>query len=174
MNEGGDWRARIIHLNTIADPTSEKSHPPLTPLPHGADFPACRNPLEFVPYDPKSADERGIISSFQALERAVIRNEPEEWVKHVADEFIVYRTKQHPTTKAGRANALRRQREVNAETYVAEAESMQLWVFDDAAIMRADHVMPGNRRPPYRATRLWVKRNGHWQMALSQQTTRAP
>jgi hypothetical protein len=37
--------------------------------------------------------------------------------------------------------------------------------------MRADHVMPGNRRPPYRATRVWVKRDGHWQMALSQQTT---
>lgn len=173
VDDGQGWRARIVHLNTIADPASEKSHPPLTPLAPGAAFPACRNPLEFVPCEPKSDDEKGIISSFQALEKAVVHNEPEEWVKYVADEFIVYRTNQHPTTKGGRATALGRQRDVNAETYVAEAESMQLWVFDNAAIMRADHVMPGNRRPPYRATRLWVKRDGRWLMALSQQTTRA-
>ena len=39
-------------------------------------------------------------------------------------------------------------------------------------VMRADHRMPENRRPPYRATRVWVKRDGRWQMAASQQTTR--
>lgn len=170
---GETWQARVIHLNTIAASASEKAHPPMTKLAPGAPFPTCRNPLEFIPYAPKSPDEEGIIESFQALETAVVRNEPDAWVKYVADEFIVYRTGQHPTTKAGRTAALTRQREVNAETYVAEAEDMQLWVLGDAAIMRADHVMPGNRRPPYRATRLWVKRDGRWQMALSQQTTRA-
>jgi hypothetical protein len=48
---------------------------------------------------------------------------------------------------------------------------MKLWVHGDAAVMRADHVMPGKRRPPYRATRIWVKRDGRWQMTMSQQTT---
>ena len=62
------------------------------------------------------------------------------------------------------------QKAVNGETWVAEVAWMKLWVFGDAAVMRADHVMPGNRRAPYRATRLWVKRDGHWLMALSQQT----
>ena len=28
--------------------------------------------------------------------------------------------------------------------------------------MRADHAMPGQRRPPYHATRIWVKRDGRW------------
>ena len=54
---------------------------------------------------------------------------------------------------------------------MAEIERMKLWAFGDAVVMRADHKMPGNRRPPYRATRLWVKRDGRWQMAVSQQTT---
>lgn len=172
VNEAGVWRALIIHLNTIADPASPASHPPLTARAPDAPAPRCRNPLEVVPYEATTADERGIINSFQSLEKAVVHNRPDLWVTYVADEFIVYRTNQHPTVKAGRATALGWQREVNAESFVAEAETMKLWVFGDAAVMRADHVMPGNRRPPYRATRLWVKRDGRWLMALSQQTTR--
>jgi hypothetical protein len=173
VNDGGAWRAHLVHLNTIADPSSPHAHPPLARRPPEAPPPRCENPLESVPYQPTSEAERGIIESFQALEKAVVGNRPEEWVNYVADEFVVYRTGQHPTTKAGRVKALRRQRDVNAETFVAEVESFQFWVFGDAAVMRADHVMPGNRRPPYRATRLWVKRNGRWLMASSQQTTRA-
>ena len=173
VREGGGWKAHLAHLNTIADPSSHPAHPPLTKRPSDAPPARCENPLERVPYEPKSDAERGIIESFQGLEKAVVRNQPEEWVNYVADEFVVYRTGQHPTTKAGRVDALRRQREVNAETFVAEVESFEFWTFGDAAVMRADHVMPGNRRPPYRATRFWVKRGGRWLMASSQQTTRA-
>lgn len=48
---------------------------------------------------------------------------------------------------------------------------MRLWVAGGGAAMQARHPMPGNRRPPYRAARIWVKRDGRWQMAMSQQTT---
>ena len=139
--------------------------------PADAPPPRCANPLEVVPYKPKSQAERDIIASFQALETAVTRNDPDNWRNHVADEFVVTRTRQHPTTKAGRMAFMATQREINAETFVAEVTALKFWVLGDAAVMRADHAMPGNRRPPYRATRLWVKRNGRWQMAVSQQTT---
>jgi hypothetical protein len=164
----------VHQLNTIAGPGAPSTHPTHTPRPADAPSPECPNPCDFVPYDVTTADERDIIKSFQTLEKAVIRNDAEEWVKHMADEFVVYRTKQHPTTKAQRADALRRQKAINAEIFVAAVEAMKLWVFEDAAVMRADHLMPGNRRPPYRATRVWVKRDGRWQMAVSQQTNRAP
>ena len=130
-----------------------------------------KNPCAFVPYQPKSQAERDIITAFQTLERAVTRNDAAEWVKHVADEFVVYRTGQEPTDKALRVEFINRQRAINGETFVAEVEWMKLWVFGDAAVMRADHVMPGDRRPPYRATRVWLRRDGRWQMALSRQTT---
>jgi hypothetical protein len=48
---------------------------------------------------------------------------------------------------------------------------MRLSVYDDAAAMMATHVMPDGGRPPYRAARIWVKRNGLWQMVISVQTT---
>jgi hypothetical protein len=53
---------------------------------------------------------------------------------------------------------------------VGEVEAMRLSVYGDAAAMTASHVMPDNSRPPYRTTRVWVKRNGQWQMAISVQT----
>jgi ketosteroid isomerase-like protein len=165
------WKALIHHNNVLARPGTPASHPASTPRPADAPPPRCQNPLEIVPYKPKSQAERDIIKAFQALETAVTRNDPGEWVKHVADEFVVTRTRQHPTDKAARVAFMKAQQAINAETFVAEVTSLKFWVLGDAAVMRADHVMPGNRRPPYRATRLWVKRDGHWQMAVSQQTT---
>lgn len=165
------WRLLIHHDNILARKDEPPAHVASQPRPPDAPPPECRNPLHFVPYRPKSKDERGIITSFQQLESAVTRNDADEWVKYVADEFVVTRTHQHPTTKTQRAAFLRRQHAINAETFVAEVTRMKLWVRGQAAVMRADHVMPGMRRPPYRATRIWVKRKGRWQMALSQQTT---
>jgi len=167
----GGWKALVHHNNVQAKKTAPRAHPMPPGRPKEAKPPECRNPLAMVPYKPKSQAERDIIAAFQALETAVTRNDADEWVKHVADEFVVYRTRQHPTTKTDRVALIRSLALVNAETFVAEVKWMKLWVLGDAAVMRADHVMPGNRRPPYRATRVWVKRDSRWQMAASQQTT---
>jgi len=172
VKDDAGWRALIHHNNVLARPDAPQSqHGSQTPRPPAAKPPDCKNPLETLPYKPKSQAERDIIAAFQTLEGAVTRNDADEWVKHMADEFVVYRTNQHPTTKAERAAFIRTLGAINAETFVAEVAWMKLWVLGNAAVMRADHVMPGNRRPPYRATRLWVKRDGRWQMAMSQQTT---
>jgi len=169
----GGWRALVRQDNILAETPALHAHTAAAPRAPGAPPPECKNPLEFVPYEPKSRAERDIITAFQSLERAVTHNDPDEWPKHIADEFVVYRTRQQPTTKADRVAFIAAQQAINGETWVAEVSAMKLWVFGDVAVMRADHVMPGNRRPPYRATRLWVKRDGHWRMALSQQTTTA-
>jgi ketosteroid isomerase-like protein len=171
VRSGTGWKALIHHNNVLASPDTPAAHPTAKPRPADAPPPRCVNPCEEVPYAPKSRAERDIIAAFQALERAVTLNDSREWDKHVADEFVVTRTRQQPTDKAARMAFMDAQKAINAETFVAEIESLKFWVLGDAAVMRADHVMPGNRRPPYRATRLWVKRDGRWQMAASQQTT---
>jgi ketosteroid isomerase-like protein len=165
------WQALTHHNNVLARPGAPVAHGEATPRAADAPAPRCVNPIELVPYQPKSPAEQDIIAAFQALELAVTHNDPDQWRKHVAEEFVVTRTHQHPTTKTARMSFMAKQKKINAETHVAEVVTLKLWVFDNAAVMRADHAMPGNRRPPYRATRLWVKRNGRWQMALSQQTT---
>ena len=174
VKDGRKWKALIHHNNVLARPDAPPAHASAAPRPMDAPPPRCVNPLEQVPYQPNSQAERDIIAAFQALELAVTRNNPDEWTKHVADEFVVTRTRQHPTDKAARMAFMATQRAINAETFVAEVVSLRFWVLGDAAIMRADHAMPGNRRPPYRATRLWLKRGDRWQMAISQQTTIQP
>jgi ketosteroid isomerase-like protein len=165
------WRALIHQDNVLAGKDESPAHAAPQPRPPDAKPPDCDNPLKAVPYRPQSAAEREIIKSFQQLETAVTRNDADAWMTHMADEFVVTRTRQHPTSKAQRAEAMRKLQAINAETWVAEVESMRLWVLGDAAVMQAQHRMPGDRRPPYRAVRIWVKRDGRWQMALSQQTT---
>jgi ketosteroid isomerase-like protein len=172
MRETAGWRA-LIHQDNVLAGNESPPHAAPQPRPAGAAPPECANPLKTLPYQPTTDAERAIIASFQQLETAVTRNDADRWVDHVADEFVVTRTGQHPTTKTQRAAAMRKLRDVNAETFVAEVASMRLWVRGDAAVMQAQHVMPGNRRPPYRAARLWVQRGGRWQMAMSQQTTMA-
>jgi ketosteroid isomerase-like protein len=174
VKDGRKWKALIHHNNVLARPDAPSAHASAAPRPMDAPPPRCVNPLEQVPYRPNSQAERDIIAAFQALELAVTRNDPDEWTKHVADEFVVTRTRQHPTDKTARMAFMATQRAINAETFVAEVVSLRFWVLGDAAIMRADHAMPGNRRPPYRATRLWLKRGARWQMAISQQTTIQP
>ena len=158
----------------LARPDAPAAHASGAPRPTDAPPPRCVNPLEVVPYKPKSQAERDIIAAFQALELAVTRNDPDEW-----DQARRRRVRRHPhppaSDRQGRAHGVHGDAAaINAETFVAEVVSLKFWVLGDAAVMRADHAMPGNRRPPYRATRLWVKRDGHWQMAVSQQTTIQP
>lgn len=93
-----------------------------------------------------------------------------EWRKHVADEFVRYRSGQVPVPKAERIAAIERQKEANSAVTVGEIETMRLAVYGDGAAMTASQILPDNSRPPYRAARVWVRRNGQWQMAISVHT----
>jgi len=130
----------------------------------------CKNPCQSIPYRVRSPAEQDIVNSFQAIEKAAIAHNADEWAKHVADEFELYGSGRPPIPKSGRLVTINRQKENNTAVTVGEVEAMRLSVYEDGAAMIASHVMPDNSRPPYRAARVWVKRNGQWQMAISVQT----
>jgi hypothetical protein len=130
----------------------------------------CKNPCQTIPYRVRSPAEQDIVNSFQAIEKAAVGHDADEWSKHVADEFVLYGSGRSPISKSGRIAAIERQKQANAAVHVGEVEAMRLAVYDDGAAMIASHVSPDNSRPPYRAARVWVRRNGQWQMAISIQT----
>ena len=174
VKEADGWKALIHHNNVLARPDAPAAHAAAAPRPATRRRRAATTRWRSCP---TSRNRRPSATSSRRSRRWSGRSRatiPDEWTKHVADEFVVTRTRQHPTDKAARMAFMATQRAINAETFVAEVTALKFWVLGDAAIMRADHAMPGNRRPPYRATRLWVKRDGRWQMALSQQTTIQP
>ena len=81
VKDGSKWKALIHHNNVLARPDAPSAHAQAAPRPMDAPPPRCVNPLEVVPYKPKSQAERDIIAAFQALELAVTRNDPDEWTQ---------------------------------------------------------------------------------------------
>jgi len=162
----GAWRVLIMQDVVLASADAPSA------APAGAESKPseCKNPCQAIPYRVRSAVEQDIINSFQAIEKAAVAHDADEWSKHMADEFVLYGSGRAPIPKSGRIATIKRQKESNTAVTVGEVQTMRLSVYGDGAAMSASHVMPDNSRPPYHAARVWVKRNGQWQMAISLQT----
>ena len=164
----GTWRAVIVQDVVPASADAPHSAPATTGTvskPY-----ECKNPCETIPYRVRSPSEQDVVNSFQAVEKATIAHDADEWSKHIADEFVLYSSGRLPIPKPGWIDVMKRQKADNAAVVVGEVETMRLSVYGDAAVMTATQSVPDNSRPPYRAARVWVKRNGRWQMAISVQT----
>ena len=153
---------RLIAWHEVAQDASVAPH-----TPGRKDY---DNPCFTLPYEPRTTDERDCLASWQALERAVMRHDPDEWARHVADEFIVVGpARRH--AKRDRYAVIAEQRRTNANSAPAPLVAARLDVFGDAMLMRCEH------QPFYgkanRVTRVFVRRDGLWQMAVSFQTTQA-
>jgi len=130
----------------------------------------CKNPCQTMPYRVRSPAEQEVLNSFLAIEKASIAHDAQEWSKHVTDEFVLYRSGYAPISKAAHIATIERQKEAGSPVTVGELQVVRLAVYGDAAAMIATELVPDNSRPPYRAARVWVRRNGQWLMAISVQT----
>ena len=130
----------------------------------------CTNPCQTMPYRVRSPAEQDVLNAFLAIEKASLAHDAEEWSKHVADEFMLYRSGFAPVDKAARVAAIERQKQAGTPVTVGQIQAVRLEVYGDAAAMISTQMVPDNSRPPYRAARVWVKRNGRWLMTLSMQT----
>jgi ketosteroid isomerase-like protein len=159
------WRA-ILHQETLI---AGKSAAAQAVVPAGT---PCDNPCATVPYETNSAAANDVVASWRALETAVNKRDADGWAAHVADEFI-FNVKENgnPLTKADRIAMIRKQAQGNTTTDIGSVVpgSMAVWVFGDAAVM-TDKQQPTVGGNPYHAMRVWVKRDGRWQLAYSQQT----
>ncbi len=166
----GTWRAlltqEVVPAASDAPVAAVREPVPAVDLPQQE----CRNPCQTIPYRVRSASEQDVVATFQAIEKAVVAHDAAEWGKHIADEFVRYATGQRPAPKSDRIAAIERQKDTNAAVTVAEIQTMRLAVYGDGAVMTALQTVPDNSRPPYRAARIWVRRNGQWLMAISVHT----
>jgi hypothetical protein len=128
----------------------------------------CENPCRTLPYMPKTAEQKEVVKAYMAVETAVVSHDEKTWAYHVADEFVGIgrRYLGSPDTKAGRVG------QIGITTNRVVLPKM-LWgesyVFGDAAIIIADHLPVGE--PPYHVIRVWVNRDGRWQLFHRQETT---
>jgi hypothetical protein len=130
----------------------------------------CTNPCKTVPYEPKNADEKDVILSWQKLETAVTGHDSKEWARHVADEFVVISSgADKPVYKADRMATLDRQKQSKTPSAPVPLVSAEMFDFPNAIVMLCNHKRDEGK--PTRVSRVWVKRDGMWQMAYSFQTT---
>jgi hypothetical protein len=136
---------------------------------HGPGRKEWDNPCYTLPYEARNADERDCLASWQRLEIAVMHHEPEVWAAHVADEFMVVgAARRH--SKADRKAVMAEQQRTGANSAPAPLVSARLFGFPDVMIMRCEH-QPFHGKAA-QVSRVFVKRDGAWLMAVSYQTTR--
>jgi len=145
-------------------------------LPSGAGSPAerttndCQNPCKGVPYTPKDADEKDILTSWGQLETAVTNHQPQVWAQHFLDEFLVISSgRPDPLDKAGRMGILSKPGIGPAPAGLAADPVVRFIHFGDVVVMFAQ-ANPYAGKPAH-ISRIWVKRDGKWLMAVSYQTT---
>jgi len=165
VNEAGKWHILLGQQTNIGGGTKKEQ----ATVPAGT---PCENPCKTVPYH-GSSEEQQVVESWQALETAVNQRNADEWARHVGDEFV-FNVKENgnPLTKADRVATIRKQSSSSQVTDIGAVVpgSMDVRVFGNTAVMR-DTQQPTVHLRPYRAMRVWVKRDGHWQLVYSQQTT---
>ena len=165
----GAWRALTMQDVVLATEGAPVAAKPAAPGAEAKPY-ECKNPCQTVPYRVRSPTEQDIVNAFQAIEKADVDHDAVEWSKHVGEEFVLYRSGRAPSPKSERIAAIEEQKKNGAVVTVAEIDNMRLSAYGDGAAMIASQVAADASRLPYRAARVWVKRNGQWQMVISVQT----
>ena len=158
VNRSTGWRLLLyqeVHL--LDDP----------PAPTPGTRAACENPCKTIPYQPKTQNERDVLSGFQSLQTYTVAHDAKNWGMYVADEFEAANSNSDQTlTKQGRMADLARNK-MAGYTPMPVVE-MRVLDFGMAAILISKH-QPPNAKPVH-ITRVWVKRGNNWMEAASYQT----
>jgi Domain of unknown function (DUF4440) len=169
----GSWRALTMQNVELA--AAEPQMPAADPA-AGAEIKAavkpgeCKNPCDTIPYRVRSPAEQDVITTLQEIAKAAVAGNAGEWAKHIADDFVLYRTGHAPVPKSAALAEIENKKASNAGVTQGEIEAMRLAVYGDGAAMIASYASPDNSRPPYRAASIWAKRNGQWQLVIDVET----
>ena len=170
------WRALVSQEVVLAEAEAQSGTPikpdaaELKARREIAKFLDCKNPCETIPYRVRSPAEQDIVNTFQTIEKATFAHDAAEYSKHMADEFVHYRSDSPPISKSERVAIIEDQKKQNIPAVLTAIQSLRLWVYGDGAAMISDNGVPDDTEPLLRIARVWVKRNGQWQMAISVQT----
>jgi hypothetical protein len=158
VRRGSAWR--LIHYQEVLQ--VPKSEPP----PADPGSVVCENPCKTIPFQPETPSEKQAIASWQGVMQAMAENDVDAYVPLIADEFSATDThRDHPYTKTDRIAQIKKQNLEGARSVPPALLSAQMFDFGDTVMMIA-HEQRLNAKAFFN-TRMWVKRDGHWQMLFS-------
>jgi hypothetical protein len=165
------WRALVMQDAVLAaaePPRQRKAKAPET-LRGLAAVVGCANPCETIPYRVRSSDEQDIVTTFQAIAKATVAHDATNYASHMADEFVHYES-DVPPVSSERIALIEEKKQNDIPAILTAIQSMRLWVYGDGAAMTSANGAPDDTEALSRFARVWVHRNGHWQMVVSVQT----
>jgi uncharacterized protein DUF4440 len=140
-----------------------KSEPP---APARAGSIDCENPCKCIPFDPETQSEKEAISSWQGVMHAMAINDADAYAPLIADEFTATDTHHdRPYAKADRLAQIKNQQLAGTRSAPPELVSARMFDFGGTVMMIAREQRPGAKS--YFNSRMWVKRDGRWQMLFS-------
>jgi hypothetical protein len=129
----------------------------------------CDNPCRTVPYKPKTVMDKAILKSWQETKMIEWKPNAAAWARYIADEFMIINNTTI-RTRAEREIIAKRQETTGVGTPGDPILTMTIDDFGgNAAVMFSKH-FPVRGGKPYNNVRVWVHRNGRWQLAISQQS----
>jgi hypothetical protein len=139
----------------------ENSEPPA-----GKTSVECVNPCKTIPFQPQTTNEKEAITSWQGVMRAMAESDADAYAPLIADEFTATDTfHDRPYTKTDRLAQINKQKTTGTRAAPQELLAAEMFDFGETVMMAAHEQRPGAKS--YFNTRMWVKRDGRWQMLFS-------
>jgi hypothetical protein len=165
------WRA-FVYLDT---PIPVMPAKPL-PLHHYEANAPCNNPCTTIPVTPTTAADKAIIKTWLTAKVAERHPDPDAWTLVAGDEFLIIndlpRLKDGIAMKSERMAQLAKAKLRGGIGVPGDPiTSMRMIDFGGDSSVFISHHVPRDGGKPYYNIRVWVYRNGGWQIVISQQTT---
>jgi hypothetical protein len=126
----------------------------------------CVNPCKEIPYRPQTDSEKAAIASWQGVMKAMAENDADAYAPLIADEFTATDTfHDRPYTKADRLAQIAKQKQSGVHHAPPELLSAEMFDFGETVLMIAREQRRESKA--YFNSRMWVKRDGRWQMLFS-------
>jgi hypothetical protein len=159
VKRASGWRMVLYQEVQLA----EKSEPPSA---SGAGATDCDNPCKNIPFEPQTQSEREAISSWQGVMRAMANNDVEAYAPLIADEFTATDTHHDRSyTKPDRLAQIKKQKQAGTQSAPPALISASMFDFGETVMMIAREQRANAKA--YFNTRMWVQRDGRWQMLFS-------
>ena len=159
IKRASGWRAILYQEVTMV----EKSEPPVAA---DSGSKQCDNPCKSIPFQPETPSEREAIVSWQGVMQAMANNDAEAYAPLIADEFTATDTHHDRSyTKADRLSQLNKQKLAGTRSVPPALVSARMFDFGETVMMIAREQRANAKA--YFNTRMWVKREGRWQMLFS-------
>jgi hypothetical protein len=128
----------------------------------------CDNPCRSVPYTPKTAMEKDILAAWQRSKLLEWQPDAAQWASFIAEECM-FISDAAVHTKDERLAIAKRRQDAGIATPGDPVVAMRIYGFGTgSALMVSRHVQSSGGKP-ITAARIWVLRDGRWQLAWSQQ-----